>query len=172
MLNRGHISYPIKVTSSLWFTPLVLAAVLLAGYSSDGCGADTNGQREPANNELVLYDSITFDIKLSGELAAQPPVVTVKVIAPFSANNIPERIDKWLHSVRNYGGNVEVKPDPDYPATRDFGVIFDLINKAYNLAKEMLLYSNAENYNVAVFYKQNSGEVTKFIFTLKEGVKS
>ncbi len=172
MLYGGHVPYPIKVTSSLWVTPLVLAAVLLAGYSGDGCGADTNSQQERADTELVLYDSITFDIKLSGALAAQPPIVTVRVIAPFTANNIPERIDKWLDSVRKHGGNVEVKPDPDYPVTRDFGVIFDLINKAYNLVKEMLLYSNAENYNVAVLYKQNSGEVTKFVFTLKEGVKT
>jgi hypothetical protein len=170
MLNRNNISFHIRGVSSLWITLLFLGALFLAGYPSDGGGAGANTKQEPASTELNLYDSITFDIKLSSTLAAKLPAVTVKLIAPFTVNNIPERIDKWLDSVRKYGGKVELKPDPDYPASRDFGVIFDLLNKAYDLAKEMLVYSNAEKYNVDVFYKPGSGEVTKFVFTLKEGV--
>jgi hypothetical protein len=170
MLNRNNISFHIRGVSSLWITLLFLGALFLAGYPSDGGGAGANTKQEPASTELNLYDSITFDIKLSSTLAAKLPAVTVKLIAPFTVNNIPERIDKWLDSVRKYGGKVELKPDPDYPASRDFGVIFDLLNKAYDLAKEMLVYSNAEKYNVDVLYKPGSGEVTKFVFTLKEGV--
>ena len=167
MLNRKNNLFVITWASGLSITPLFLGALLLAGYSSSSYGTDANSQREPTDTELALYDSVTFDIRLSSALAAQPPLVTVKVIAPFNVNNIPERIDKWLHSVRKYGGNVELKPDPDYPASRDFGLIFDLIRNSYNLAKETLLYRNAENYNVDVLYKQGSGEVTKFIFILK-----
>ena len=168
MLKLNNISFHIKGDPGLWITPLLLCALLMASYPSDSRGADTNSQEEPTDTELALYDSITFDIRLSGALAAQPPLFTVKVIAPFTVNNIPERIDKWLHSVRKHGGNVELKPDPDYPANRDFGLIVDLLTKAYNLAKEMLLYRNAENYNVDILYKQDSGEVTKFLFTLKD----
>jgi hypothetical protein len=171
MLSRNNISFHIKEVSSLWFTLLFLGALFLAVYPSDGGGAGANDNHEPASTELSLYDSITFDIKLSSTLAAKLPAVTVNVIAPFTANNIPERIDKWLDSVRKYGGTIEVKPDPDYPASRDFGLIFDLLSKAYDLAKEMLIYSNAENYNADVLYKPASGEVTRFVFTLKEGVK-
>jgi len=171
MLNRNNISFHIKGVSSLWFTLMFLGALFLAGYPSDGRGAGANNNQEPASTELNLYDSITFDIKLSSSLAAKLPAVTVKLIAPFTVNNIPERIDKWLDSVRKYSGNVELKPDPDYPASRDIGLIFDLLKKAYNLAKETLIYSHAKNYNVNVFYKPGSGEVTKFVFTLKEGVR-
>mgnify|MGYP001820813482 FL=1 len=93
------------------------------------------------------------------------------MIAPFTTNDIPERIDKWFSAVLKYGGEVELKPDPDYPATREFGLIFDLLNKVYDLAKETLIYSNAQNYNVDVLYKPGSGEVTRCVFTLKEAVK-
>jgi hypothetical protein len=167
MLKRDNISLYIKLVSNLSITLLFLGALLLSGYPG---GAGANNKQEPAANKLNLYDSITFDIKLSNALAAKLPVVTVRSIAPFTVNNIPERIDKWLDSVRRYGGNVELKPDPDYPVSRDFGLIFDLLTKAYDLAKEMLIYSNAENYNVDILYKAGNGEVTQFVFSLKEGV--
>jgi hypothetical protein len=170
MLNRNNALFHIRGGSSLWITPLFLGALFLAGYPGDGHGAGANNNQKPTSTELSMYDSITFDIKLSSTLAAKRPAVTVMVIAPFTVNSIPERIDKWLDSVRKYGGKVELKPDPDYPASRDFGLILDLLNKAYDLAKEALIYSNAKNYNVDVLYKPGSGEVTKFVFALKEGV--
>jgi hypothetical protein len=170
MLKRNNVSFHIKGSSRLWITSLVLGTLFLAGYPSEG-GAGANNNQEPTSTELGMYDSITFDIKLSSTLAAKRQTVTVLVIAPFTVNNIPERIDKWLDSVRKYGGKVELRPDPDYPASRDFGLILNLLNKAYDLAKEMLIYSNAKNYNVDVLYKPGSGEVTKFVFALKEGVK-
>jgi len=171
MLNRSNIAFHIKGVSALWITPLFLAVLFLAGSPGAGSAADANNKQQPTGTALDLYDSITFDIKLSSTLAAKPPAVTVKLIAPFTANNIPERIDKWLDSVRKHGGIVELKPDPDYPASRDFGLILGLLNKAYDLAKETLIYSHARNYNVDVLYKPRSGEVTRFVFTLKEGVK-
>ena len=171
MLNWNNISFHIKGVSGLWIIPLFLAVLFLTGYPGAGSAADANNKQQPAGTELDLYDSITFDIKLSSTLAAKPPAVTVKLIAPFTVNNIPERIDKWLDSVRQHGGKVELKADPDYPASRDFGLILGLLNKAYDLAKERLIYSHAKNYNVDVLYKPGSGEVTRFVFTLKEGVK-
>jgi hypothetical protein len=171
MRYRNNISCNITRHSGLWITLLFSGALFLAGYPGAGVQAGGNKNEEPVNTDLDLYDSITFDVKLSSALAAEVPLVTVKVLAPFTVNNIPERIDKWLESVRQYGGSVELKPDPDYPASRDFGLILELIKKAYDLAKEMLIYNNARNYNVDVLYKPGSGEVTKFVFTLKEGVK-
>ena len=171
MLTRNRVSSPTKGIFCLLMSLLSLGALFLAGYPSDGGGAPANNNHEPASTELGLYDSITFDLKLSSALAAKRPTVIVKLIAPFTVNNIPERIDKWLDSVRKYGGVVELKPDPDYPASRDFGLIFGLLSKAYDLAKEMLIYSHARNYNVDLLYKPGPGEVTKFVFTLKEDVK-
>jgi hypothetical protein len=143
--------------------------------ASDSSGIEKTAKiakpKLPASTELNLYDSVTFDIKLSRALAAKPPVVTVKSIAPFTTSNIPERIDKWLDSVRKTGGTVALKPDPDYPASRDFGLIFELLSKAYDLTKERLIYSHAKHYNVDILYKPGCGEVTRFVFTLKEGMK-
>jgi hypothetical protein len=169
MFNRNNLSFPPKGIARLGITPLFLAALLVAAYPGNSRGADTNTQQAPAGAELSLYDSITFDIKLSSALGKERPAVTVRPVAPFTLNQIPERIDKWLDAVRKHGGQIELKPDPDYPASRDFGLIYDLLSKAYDLAKEALIYRKAENYNVDVLYKQASGEVTRFVFTLKEG---
>ena len=171
MLNRNNMFFHSTRGDSLWTTLLLSGALCLAAYASESSGAGANDMQEPASTELSLYDSITFDTKLSSSLAAKLPVVTVNVIAPFTANNIPERIDKWLNAVNKYGGRVELKPDPDYPASRNFGLIFDLLNNVYDLAKEMLIYSNAENYNLDVLYKPGSGELTRFVFILKEAGK-
>ena len=77
MLNSNSTSFPFKGVFSLWITFLFLAALLLAAYPVDGRGADANNNREPAGKELSLYDSITFDVKLSRALAAKLAVVTV-----------------------------------------------------------------------------------------------
>lgn len=150
---------------------LVLIVFWVSGCVTGGDGAGTPSDRELSNGELSFFDSITFDNQLSSSMASKLPVITVKVIAPFTTNNIPERLDKWLASVRKYGGQVELKPDPDYPASRSLGFIFDLLKRVYDYTKEMLIYKKAENYDATVFYKPESGEVTKFVFTLKEGVR-
>jgi len=162
MVSQGRISFHIHWMSRQWFTAFLLGALFLNGYPMN-CHAES-----PILN---LYDSVTFDYKLSQLMAEKQPVITVKPIAPFNVNNIPERIDKWLGYINEYGGQVELKPDPDYPPNRDFGIIFDLIKKVFNFAKEIFIYKNAEDYNVDVFYKPDSGDITRFVFTLREGVE-
>ena len=170
MINWNSISLYFRWVSNQSIILFFFGALLLAGYSINGYGvnADTTQEERPSA-ELDLFDSIAFDFKLSRSLAAKKPVVTVKSIAPFTVNDIPERIDKWLTSVSKYGGKVDLKPDPNYPPSRDLGgMIFELFIKAFDLTKEMLMYRYAENYNVDIFYKPGSGEVTRFVFTLKE----
>ena len=172
MRHRDNSLFRIVDTFSLWLMPLFLAALFPVVFPSDSRGESEFDNLEPISSELVLYDSITFDAKLSSTLGTRMPIVTVNVIAPFSANNIPERIDKWLDSVQKYGGQVALKPDPDYPPNRGLGLILNLLSKVYDLAKEVLIYSSVKNYNVDVLYKPANGEITKFVFQLKEGIKS
>jgi hypothetical protein len=154
--------------SHLWMILLLMGSLFMAGCATTG-GGGTQSQGKP-QAQLDLFDSISFDSQLSNSLSAKLPMVTVRVIAPFTANNIPERIDKWMSAVRKYDGKIELKPDPDYPSSRSFGMIFDLLKTVFNLAKDILIYSKAENYNLDLYYKDGSGEVTKFVFVRKEGV--
>ena len=66
-----------------------------------------------------------------------------------------------------------MKPDPDYPPSRDFGsgIIFELIDRVFDLTKDLMMYRYAKNYNVDILYKPGPGEVTKFVFTLKEDLE-
>jgi len=170
MINSHNISHCFMWLSNQSITLFFLGVLLLAGFASNGYGANADIPQEQSMAELDLFDSIAFDYKLSRSLAAKPPLVTVKSIAPFTVNEIPERIDKWLYSVSNYGGKVDLKPDPNYPPSRDFGsgIIFELFDKIFDLTKELLMYRYAKNYNVDILYKPGSGEVTRFVFTLKE----
>ena len=173
MINKNTIFHHFRRVLNQSITLIGLSVLLLAGYASNGYGANTILAQEQANTELDLFDSIAFDFKLSRSLSAKQPVVTVKSIAPFTVNDIPERIDKWLYAVSNNDGIVDLKPDPDYPLNRDFGsgIIFELLNKVFDLTKEMLMFRYAKNYNVDILYKPGSGEVTKFVFTLKEDLE-
>jgi len=146
-----------------WLITLLLSAVIVGAHPL------TSHAEGPV---VELFDSMAFDYKLSRLMADQQPVITVTTIAPFTVNNIPQRIDKWLSSVSEHGGEVELKIDPEYPPTRDFGLVFDLIKKVFDFAKEVFIYKNAENYNVDVLYKPATGEVTRFVFTLKRNVES
>lgn len=162
MVSQSRIAFHSHWLSRQWLTALLLGTLFLIGYP-------INSHADSA--ALELFDSIAFDHKLSRLMAAQQPVITVVTIAPFTVNKIPERIDKWLSAVGEYEGEVELKPDPDFPPTRDFGIIFDLINKVFDLVKDIFIYKYAEDYNVVVYYKPASGDVTRFVFTLKEGIK-
>ena len=92
--------------------------------------------------QIDFFDSEVFDYKLGLSLIRNLPVVEVKVIAPFTTNAIPERIEKWLSAVDQHGGKVEVKPDPAYGTKR--GVIseaIDLAISAYEAVKKAVLYN-------------------------------
>jgi hypothetical protein len=47
---------------------------------------------------------------------------------------------------------------------------FEIVKKVYDLSHDYMTYRNAENYNVDILYKPGTGEITKFVFTQKEGV--
>jgi hypothetical protein len=154
-----------------------LSAVMLASLLTVGCGAmnpydSTTDTKAPAKTELRFMNTGTFNNDLSNSLRAKPAVVTVNMVAPFTANNIPEPIDKWLSAVSKHEGKVDAKPDPDYPATRGILITpFDLLTHLYDWTKEVFVYRSAENYDVSVLYKPGSGEVTKLVFTQKDSVK-
>ena len=119
-----------------------------------------------ANNPIDFFDSEVFDLKLGKALLVEQPTVEVKVIAPFSVNQIPKRMDIWVSAIQNTDGNVETKPDPEFLKDRAFiSEIIDLIVQVYKEVKQVAVYGVASNYNLTIFYKPNLGTVTKMVFT-------
>ncbi len=120
------------------------------------------------NIPIDFFDSEIFDLKLGMALIAGQPTVEVKIIAPFTVNQIPKRMDIWLSAVHNTGGSVETKPDPEF--LKDRGVvreIIDLVVQVYKEVKDVAVYGSASNYNLTIFYKPNVGTVTKMVFAHK-----
>lgn len=123
---------------------------------------------QAAGNPIDFFDSEVFDLKLGKALLGEQPSVEVKIIAPFSVNQIPKRMDIWVSAVQNTGGNVETKPDPDFIKSRAFiSEIIDLIVQVYKEVKQVAVYGVASNYNLTIFYKPDAGTVTKMVFTHK-----
>ena len=112
-----------------------------------------------------------FDFKLGFSLRRNLPVVEVKIIAPFSTNKIPERIEKWLSAVDQRGGKVELKLDPAYGEERGvISEVVDLAILAYQFVKQKGLYDATDDYDVVLYYRPNDGMVTKIFFKLREGI--
>ncbi len=139
-----------------------------SNVSSDGSKIKTSITTEEessvTDDDIIFFDSEIFDAKLSLALRSNKDEVVIRMLEPFSVNQIPERFDKWIFSVKNYGGEVELKPEI---RTRFFGVIIGLAIEAYNLAKEVLIYRTASNYNLVVYYTQGKGTIPRAVFVKK-----
>lgn len=154
----------------------ILCSLLLIILNLTACS--TNQQTGRLDNpsavpekKIDLIDSEVFDYKLGLSLGRNLPAVEVNVISPFSTNEIPERIEKWLSAVDQHGGKVELKLDPTYGEER--GVIseaIDLVVLAYDFIKKKTLYDATDNYDVVVYYRPEDGIVTKIVFNIREGI--
>ena len=150
---------------------LLFSALLLTHC---GGGPNLEDHQPPGKNpkaELTLYDSFGFDFSLSNSMAANLPIITVETVAPFTVNEMPERIEDWIKAIQKYDGEVAIIADPAFPKTRFIGAAWDIAKIAFGLVKEHIIYSQAENYNLDILYKPGTGRVTKFLFKLKEGAE-
>jgi len=143
-----------------------------------GCASNNTNNSSTVNNHLIetdttvenqmeFYDSEIFDLKLGTTLLANPSTFQVDVLAPFSVNQIPKRVDMWLSAVNSRGGSVHAEPDPNFVKEKAFLELVDLIIQVYKEVKELVIYGAAGNYNVTVFYKPSDGKVTKMVFEHK-----
>ncbi len=135
-----------------------------AGDNKIKTAITTEEKNSVIDDDLTFFDSAVFDARLSSALRSNKDEVVIHILEPFSVNEIPERFDKWIFSVKDYGGKVELKPEI---RTRFFGAILSLAIEAYNLAKEILIYRTASNYNLVVYYTQGKGTITKAVFIKK-----
>ncbi|MBI5519484.1 MAG: hypothetical protein HY916_05440 [Desulfovibrio sp.] len=149
-----------RVLAAAVLSLLGLLAVLSA------CAGRNPAEGAPALSEVQFLDSGSFDRKLSASLSARQPLVTVVFPASITLNNIPERMDKWLAKVEKFGGKVEIQPEPE--AGRGIiSEIFGLFIKAYEAIEEAVIYAPAKNYNVMIYYRAQTGLVTRLCFVQK-----
>jgi hypothetical protein len=148
-----------------WFAVLFLVLTVGCGWAmADLAGADDEQQKP--EKEIEYFDSEVFDFKLGLAMRRDLPTVTVKPIVQFTVNDIPERLDKWFTAVKEYGGSVNLRPDPEHK-TRMIGAIFDLIVKGYQAVKELLLFKAAKQYNAVIYYIPGDGTITRAEFIHK-----
>lgn len=143
------------------FWLVLCLSVLLAA-----CAGKQAAEVAAAQQEVQFLDTGGFDRKLSSALSANQPEVTVSFPAAITLNSIPERLDKWFSKVEKFGGTVDIQAEPE-PGRSIISEIFGLFIKAYDAIEEAVIYSPAKNYNVMIYYKAQTGLVTRVCFTRK-----
>lgn len=145
----------------LVFFTLALATTLFL----TGCTPKPIPEREP-KSVVEFFDSASFDRNLSSSLKAGFPSVTVVFPASITINSLPKRLDHWLSKVEEYGGEVHLIPVSD----TDKGILSEIISlfmAVYDYLKDKAIYSPVKNYNADIYYKKNTGFVTKVMFEVK-----
>ena len=93
--------------------------------------------------------------------------VVVRPVAPFTVNEIPPRLDKWLYAVKQRGGKVELEelPPETLLAKRSLvSFLVDFLIRAFDLMRERVKYDAAQHYNVKIAYRADTGRVERLIF--------
>lgn len=143
------------------FGVMLCLAVLLAA-----CAGKQPADAAAPQQEVQFLDTGGFDRKLSSALSAKQPEVTVVFPAAITLNSIPERLDKWFSKVEKFGGTVDIQAEPE-PGRSIISEIFSLFIKAYDAIEEAVIYSPVKNYNVMIYYKAQTGLVTRVCFMRK-----
>lgn len=85
--------------------------------------------------EITFVDLDSFDKSVEKALASGAPEVEVKLLAGMSPNQIAPRLGRWINTVQDNGGDVQVT---GAPRTRSLGLLAslgELIYKAWNDAR-------------------------------------
>ncbi|MBF0265954.1 MAG: hypothetical protein HQL46_11845 [Gammaproteobacteria bacterium] len=155
------------------FLAMFLIFIAACSSTSESESDDKSSILSEPKSKINLFDSNKFDLNLGQALDAQLPEVEVVVTAPFTTNQIPERIDKWLSAVSKNDGDVDVVAIDEAtkkPKERGLFVVVDVIKLAlgiYDGAKNLARLNTTENYNAKLYYRPEDGVVTKIVFSLK-----
>lgn len=115
--------------------------------------------------EVVFFDSDSFDRRFAATLEEEPELVTMIFPAAITTNEIPERLDKWLLMVEEKGGQVELRP---VQAQRGFiKDALTLAKNTYNSYKNRALYRPIQYYNATVYYEMGTGKIARIEFIRK-----
>jgi len=131
----------------------VLAVVILFGFSPLAYAED-----------VTFFDSVSFDRELADQLAHRPDQSIVVPSAPFSPNQIPVRLEKWMSEVSKSGGTVKLQKVAGGEASR--GILADLVDlsvRAHDDSELSEMYAVAKTYDIVVSYTGNDVISVRFI---------
>jgi hypothetical protein len=123
--------------------------------------------RQRATYRIKFVDTSDFDGQLGDRLLEKYAMVVVRPIAPFTVNKIPERLDKWFYAVKQRGGKVELEelPPETLLAKRSvFSFLVDFLIRAFDLIRERVKYDGAQDYDVKIAYRTDTGRVERVTF--------
>jgi hypothetical protein len=160
--KTGYSCYRLQTLLNLILIFSILFTIASCSASKKTAAAEPVSRN--ASDTVEYFDSMSFDRNLSMSLKSDLPEVTVTFPLDVNIYRIPDRIDKWFYMIGKYEGTV--KPEAEGEGTRDlFSGSLSLAVKAYDMIKEKIIYSPAEKYDAKIYYKKDSGTVTKVIFT-------
>lgn len=148
---------------SIFFKPLLILFICLFF----GCSSTVNTTQEAQPSNLLSFIDIgKFDRELAVSLREIDETVYVIFYENVSPNQLPERLQKWISSVEQSGGLVNVKQPKGELASKDpfsiFSIISSIIGGAKNFAEFRTndIYKDIKGRDAVVELERNSkGEV-------------
>jgi hypothetical protein len=117
--------------------------------------------------EIVFLDSVAFDSDVSESMWEQNREIVILPSSPFTLNEIPPRMEKWLSVIKESGGQVKAKelPPKTQLAMRGIiGALIDIVVAIFGAVKEQALYGAAKYYDATLEYRKESG-VERVVFS-------
>jgi hypothetical protein len=117
--------------------------------------------------EVVFLDSIAFDSDVSASMWEQNREIVIKPTSPFTLNEIPPRLEKWLSVIKESGGQVKAKelPPKTQLAMRGIvGALIDIVVAIFGAVQEQATYGAAKYYDATLEYRKETG-VERIVFS-------
>jgi len=132
-----------------------------------GCSSTVNTSQEiKPTNQLNFIDLGKFDRELAVSLKDIDESVGVSFYEKVSPNQVPERLQKWISSVEQSGGRVNVEQPKGEMTSKDpfsiISIISSIIGGAKNFAdyRKNDIYQNMKGRDAVVELERNpKGEV-------------
>ena len=143
---------------------LQLATTFSLGVLAAGCvttGTDSSVVQATPSAKLQFFDIKAFDADLYRALEAKLPEITISFLDQPSPNKTPERLQKWLESLKQTGGQLEVVQPPNELAPKNPLALVGLLGSLWSSGKALVEINDerklkAINGRKAVVYLQRS----------------
>lgn len=131
----------------------VLSILLLAG-----CAATLPPSASAPVGPLQFIDLPTFDARLGQVLDSKPETVRVDFIDKVKPSQLPDRVNPWMTTVQNSGGEVKVVLPPGDLQPKGFPLL-SLLPTLFNMLREHRadppLQKSAQGYDAQIILKND-----------------
>ncbi|MEQ9487605.1 MAG: hypothetical protein RIM72_01290 [Alphaproteobacteria bacterium] len=135
-----------------------------------GTGAQVAEASTGEKVNLVFLDLTGFDDDLSASLASQAEEVVIEFPGRTTLNDLPKRLDPWLSTVKDSGGQVSAFPVVEQGEERSrgiVGILIDVATKAHEAYEYKEKLEPAKAYDVQLDYHEDTGRVMQARFIHK-----